>query len=132
MERQYCRITSFVFAAFTVYPVVTKLADHRLAHDWAHSALHLLSTLVAAYAGWHGPLVLARLYVAGIAIGYTALGVYGWFTDGLVLSTPVAIPLGPVDNVFHLLLGLPALAILILANSRARRRERPVPTVSAR
>jgi hypothetical protein len=132
MYRTYCRVAAVVFAVFTAYPVVTKALDHRLAEDWAHSALHLVSALVAAYAGWFGPPLVARLFVTAIAIGYTALGVFGWFTDGLFLGTAVAIPLGPVDNVFHLALGLPALAILILAGARSRRSPDPVPIADKR
>jgi hypothetical protein len=130
MYRTYCRVAAVVFAVFTAYPVITKSLDHRLAHDWAHSALHLVSALLAAYAGWFGPPVVARLFVTAIAIGYTALGVYGWFTDGLFLGTAVAIPLGPVDNVFHLALGLAALAILILAGARSRHQPDAVPAAS--
>jgi hypothetical protein len=125
----YCRIAAVVFAVFTIYPVVTKALDHRLAHDWAHSALHLVSALVAAYAAWFGPPVVARLFVAAIAIGYTALGVFGWFTDGLFLGTAVAIPLGPVD-VFHLALGLPALVILVVASAQSRCKPDAVPIAS--
>jgi hypothetical protein len=132
MDRMYCRIAAGVFAVFTIYPVVTTALDHRLAHDWAHSALHLVSALVAAYAAWFGPPVVARLFVAAIAIGYTALGVFGWFTDGLFLGTAVAIPLGPVDNIFHLALGLPALVILIVAGAQSRSKPDTVPIASKR
>jgi hypothetical protein len=132
MYRTYCRVAAVVFAVFTAYPVITKSLDHRLAHDWAHSALHLVSALVAAYAGWFGPPVVARLFVAAIAIGYTALGVFGWFTDGLFLGTAVAIPLGPVDNIFHLALGLPALVILIVASAQSRSKPDAVPIASKR
>jgi hypothetical protein len=37
------------------------------------------------------------------------------------LGTPFAIPLGVPDNVFHLLLGVPALAIVVLDARRALR-----------
>ena len=50
--RRYCRVATVVFLLFTVYPVVVKTIEHRLAHDWAHSALHLGSAAFAAYAGW--------------------------------------------------------------------------------
>ena len=53
---------------------------------------------------------------AGVHVGrgllYGALGIYGWFTDGLFLGTPFAVPLGAAESVFHLVLGVPALAIL--------------------
>jgi hypothetical protein len=120
-SRAYCRVATVVFLLFTVYPVVTKLAEHRLAHDWAHSALHLGSAAVAAYAGWlAGSATPATLFAWAVAIGYGILGVVGWFIDGLLLATPLAIPLGPVDNVFHLALGGAALAVV--ASGRIRRR----------
>jgi hypothetical protein len=122
--RRYCRVASVVFLLFTVYPVVTKLLEHRLAHDWAHSALHLASALLAAYAGWVGRPAIARLYVLGIGLAYTALFGYGLSSDGLFLGTIFAIPLGPVDNVFHLVLAVPALAIVV-ADVRRRRLVRP-------
>jgi hypothetical protein len=116
--RRYCKVATVVFLAFTVYPVFTKLAEHRLAHDWAHSVLHFLSALLAAYAGWIAPAVVARVYVIGIAVIYSALAVYGFVSDGLFLATPVAIPLGPVENAFHLALALPALAIAAVGAAR--------------
>jgi hypothetical protein len=94
---------------------------HRLAHDWAHSALHLGSAAIAAYAGWlAGSATPATLFAWAVAIGYGILGVVGWFIDGLLLATPVAIPLGPVDNVFHLALG--GAALVVVASGRIRRR----------
>jgi hypothetical protein len=118
MYRRYCKVATVVFLAFTVYPVFTKLVEHRLAHDWAHSLLHFLSALLAAYAGWYGSDLLARFYVLGVAVIYGILGTYGWFTDGFFLGTPVAIPLGPVENVFHLVLAMPAVLVLLTRGSR--------------
>jgi len=116
--RVYCRIAAVVFLLFTLYPLITKLLEHRLAHDWAHVVLHLISAAIGIYAGWFAKSdTLAALYTWTIAIVYTAAGVGGWFIDGLFLSTAVAIPLGPVDHSFHLLLGLTAVAVL-LVNSR--------------
>jgi hypothetical protein len=63
----------------------------------------------------------AKLFTWVIGLLYFALGVYGWFTPGLLLGTPFAIPLGVPDNVFHLLLGVPALAIVVLDVRRALR-----------
>jgi hypothetical protein len=122
MFRLYCRVAAFVFAAYTAYPVVTKLIEDRLAHDWVHSALHLVSALVAGYAGWLGPPLAARLYVIGIGAIYGVLGVFGWFVDGLFLdSRHLAIPLGPVENIFHLALAIPAVTIVAI-DAVARRR----------
>lgn len=113
-SRVYCRVAAMAFGLYTVYPVITKLAEHRLAHDWAHSALHLISALVAAYAGWLAASDLpARAFAWGIGAVYVILGVVGWFIDGLLLDTHLAIPLGPPDNIFHLLIGVPALIVAI-------------------
>ena len=120
--RQYCRIAAGVFVLITLYSVVTKLAQGRLAEDWLHSVLHLGSASLGAFAGWSGVgTVLARLFTWGIGLVYGALGVSGWFTAGLLLGTPFAIPLGPADNLFHLLLSLPALALVTFdVRGRAR------------
>jgi hypothetical protein len=119
--RTYCRVATVVFLLFTVYPVITKLAEHRLAHDWAHGALHLGSALVAAYAGWFARSdTLARLFTWAVALTYGVLGVVGWFIDGLLLSTVVAIPLAVVDNLFHLALAVGAVAVIV-RSGRTRR-----------
>ncbi len=120
--RLYCRIAAAAFVFFFVYPMTTKLLQGRLAEDWLHSVLHLCSALLGAYAGWYAPNVApAKLFTWAIGLLYFALGVYGWFTPGLLLGTPFAIPLGVPDNVFHLLLGVPVLAIVVLDVSRALR-----------
>jgi len=123
MYRRYCRTATLVFLAFTVYPVFVKLIGHRLAHDWAHSALHFASALLAAYAGWLASDLVARLFTVGVAVLYGILGVVGWFVQGFFLDAPFAIPLGPVDNVFHLLLAAGAFAAIALDRSR----EDPIP-----
>lgn len=113
--RVYCRVAAVVFLLFTIYPLITKVLEQRLAHDWAHGLLHLISAAIGIYAGWFAKSdVLAAIYTWIIAIGYTALGVGGWFIDGLFLGTPIAIPLGVVDHAFHLLLGLAAIAVLLV------------------
>ena len=70
---------------------------------------------MAAYAGWpaRSP-APARALTWAVGVGYLALGVCGWFTRGLLLGTPLAIPLGVPENLFHLLLSVPALAIVLL------------------
>ena len=133
--RLYCRIAAAAFVIFFVYPVTTKLLQGRLAEDWLHSVLHLCSALFGAYAGWYAPNVApAKLFAWAIGLLYFALGVYGWFTPGLLLGTPFAIPLGIADNVFHLLLSVPALAIVVLdvrsrslQSAKASRRRRTHP-----
>ena len=113
--RLYSRITTVAFIVFFVYPVTTKLLHERLAEDWLHSVLHLCSALFGTYAGWFAPNITpAKLLTWGIGLLYFALGVYGWFTPGLLLGTPFSIPLGPADNVFHFILSLPAVAITVL------------------
>jgi hypothetical protein len=109
----YCRITTMVFAINTIYPVSVKLAQERLADDWFHSFLHLISALFGAYAGWRATTLLpAKAFTWGIGGLYLGLGVYGWLAPGLFLNSPLAIPLGMEDNIFHLLLSVPALIII--------------------
>jgi hypothetical protein len=111
--RRYCQLAAVVFVVVTVYTVATKSIDGRLAHDWLHSVLHVGSATAAAYAGWGArgdrPAVLLTGFLAAVYLG---LGVFGWFVDGLLLGTPLAIPLGPADNVFHLLVGGAATVVL--------------------
>jgi hypothetical protein len=119
--RRYCQAAAVAFVLVTVYTVPTKHLQGRLEHDWAHSVLHLCSALLAAYAGWraHSP-APARALTWAIGVGYFALAVYGWFTPGLLLGTPLAIPLGVPENLFHLLVSVPALAIVLLDLRSAR------------
>ncbi len=110
--RRYSRMAALAFVLITVYTVPVKLVQGRLADDWLHSVLHLGSALLGAYAGWRSQDGLpARAFTWGLGLLYGALGIYGWFTDGLFLGTPFAVPLGVPENVFHLLLSVPALLI---------------------
>lgn len=113
--RRFCMTAAVAFALVTLYTVPTKLLQGRLGSDWAHSVLHVCSALLAAYAGWRArsPAV-ARAFTWAIGIGYLALAFYGWFVGGLLLGTPFAIPLGVPENVFHLLVSVPALVIVLL------------------
>lgn len=118
--RIYCRVAAVVFLLFTIYPFVTKILEHRLAHDWAHNVLHLISAVIGIYVGWFAKGdTLAAIFTWTVAITYGVLGVVGWFIDGLLLSMPAAIPLGPVDNIFHLLLGAGAITALLINRRRA-------------
>ncbi|HEX6036052.1 MAG TPA: hypothetical protein VFY83_16560 [Anaerolineales bacterium] len=111
----YCRIAAVIFIVNTLYPVMVKLFQHRLAHDWFHSFLHLLSALFGAYAGWRANSIsAAKAFTWSIGMLYMGLGMYGWFTPGLFLSSPLAIPLGIADNIFHPLLGVPAWTIIMI------------------
>jgi uncharacterized membrane protein YfcA len=127
MYRRYCKAAAVGFLLVTLYTVPSKYLQGRLGHDWAHSVLHLCTAVLAAYAGWlaRGP-VPARTFTWAVGIGYFALAGYGWFTEGLLLDTPFAIPLGVPENVFHLLVSVPALAIVLLElrSTRSRVRER--------
>ncbi len=119
--RRYCQAAAVAFVLVTLYTVPTKLLQGRLGHDWAHSVLHVGSAVLTGYAGWlaRSP-APARALTWAIGIGYFALGGYGWFTRGLLLGTPLAIPLGVPENLFHLLLSVPALAIVLLQLRSAR------------
>src|SRR6266511_2007087 len=64
---------------------------------------------------------ISALRTWAIAVIYGVLGVVGWFIDGLLLGTPVAIPLGPADNVFHLALAAGALVVAVLARGAPRK-----------
>jgi uncharacterized protein DUF4383 len=118
--RSYCRIATVVFIINTVYPLTTKLLQERLAEDWLHSVLHLCTALFGVYAAWYASnIVPAKVFTWGIGVLYSVLGLYGWFTPGFLLDTPFAIPLGVADNVFHLLLSVPALTITVLDMRRS-------------
>ena len=123
--RWYCRYVAVVFAGITAYTVVTKSLDGRLAGDWLHSVLHVASAAVAAYAGWAARRDLPSVvFTVLLATLYLGLGVLGWFVDGFFEGTPMAIPLGPADNVFHLLLGVAAVAVLVTTRLPAAARNR--------
>jgi hypothetical protein len=119
--RRYCKAAAVAFMLAVLITVPIKLLQSRLGHDWAHSALHLGSALLAAYAGWRAhSSAPARAFTWAVGVGYLALGVYGWFTPGLLLGTPLAIPLGVPENLFHLLLSVPAVAVVLLELRSAR------------
>ena len=81
---------------------------------------------IAGYAGWLArSLTPAILYTWFIAVFYTALSIVGWFIDGLLLDTHFAIPLGPVDNIFHLGVGSAALAAGLIARRSGTDRQSP-------
>lgn len=109
----FCRYAAVVFLTVTVYTLISKGLGESLHDDWAHSLLHVGSAVAAGYAGWAArsarPAVLFTTVLAAI---YVALGVVGWFIDGL-LNTPVAVPLGPADNLFHLVVGGAAFITLL-------------------
>jgi hypothetical protein len=112
--RRYVRLAAAAFVLITAYSVTSKLVQDRLAHDWVHSVLHVLSAAAAIYAGWLARSVQpARLLTLFIGVGYTLLGVLGWFTPGFFLHSAIALPLDTAANVFHLMLGVPALVVVV-------------------
>lgn len=112
--RLYCRIAAIAFMIITVYASAVNAVRHHQGHDWFHNVLHLMSAVCAAYAGWVAVgIVPARLFTWGIGLLYFVLGTYGWFTPGLLMNTPLAIPLSAGDNIVHLLLAVPALVIIV-------------------
>jgi hypothetical protein len=114
LYRRYCQTAAVIFILITIYTVVTKLLQGRLADDWVHSVLHLGSGLACIYAGWFAASPApAQGLTTAVGVLYFALGCYGWLRPGLLLETPFAIPLGVAENVFHFALSLPALAILL-------------------
>ena len=111
--RAYCRVAAAAGAVITIYALAVNRVRQHLAHDWFHSVLHLTSAALGAYAGWMAAdIILARVFTWTIGMLYLGLGIYGWFTPGLFMNFPVAIPLSAGDNVVHLLLSGPALVIV--------------------
>ena len=126
--RAYCRVAAVAFADITIYGLAVNIVRQHLPHDWFHSVLHLSSAAFAAYAGWMAAdVILARLFTQTIGILYLALGIDGWFTPGLFMNSPLAIPLSAGDNAVHLLLSGPALAIVIRDLVTRRSSGAPMP-----
>jgi hypothetical protein len=116
--RSYARGAAAAFALVAVYTLLRKAPNGELARDWMHTVLHVGTGSLAAYAGWiAGRAAAARALTIGLVVVYGALGVVGWFTDGLVMGSPLRIPLETADNVFHLLLALAAAFTVALAAS---------------
>ncbi len=119
--RLYSRAAAVAFVLVAVYTVALKAPSGELSDDWAHTVLHVATGIVAAFAGWGARSALpARAFAAAIAVGYGALGVGGWFIDGLLLEREARIPLGVGDNVFHLLLAVGAV-VAVASVLRGRR-----------
>lgn len=71
-----------------------------------HSALHVVTGLLAlAVLGWGGPRE-RWIYAAGFGLGYTALAL-----SGLVSGHDHGLGLQPFDHPFHLLVGVPGLVV---------------------
>jgi hypothetical protein len=109
----YCRVAAIVFAIITIYVLTANTVRQHLAHDWFHSVLPVTSAVLGAYAALKVTDVIpAKVFTWSIGVLYLGLGTYGWFTPGLFMNSPLAIPLSAGDNIVHLLRSGPALAIV--------------------
>ena len=116
---RFCRGAALAFALVALYTVVMKAPSGDIERDWLHTLLHVVTGATAAYAGWIAT-DAARWFTLAILVAYGALGVGGWFTDGLFLESAARIPLDVADNVFHLLLAGASGAVLARRAARAR------------
>jgi hypothetical protein len=116
---RFCRIAAVVFGLVAAYTLVVKVPEGGMAHDWAHTALHIVTGALAVYLGWFRlGYMTQRAFTIGVVAVYGLLGVVGWFIDGIALHTTFAIPLAAADNVFHLALALLGLAFIIVTGRR--------------
>lgn len=130
LARTFVKVVAALFVLNTIYPTVVKGIEGRLAGDWLHGVLHLVTAVIAAYVGWRASDQRAPgMFALGLGLAYPALGVHGLLRPGLFLGTPFAIPLHTADNVFHLLVGIPAL-IVGLVDRKARMEQIRGPSVS--
>lgn len=105
--RLHARGAAVAFVVVVLYTVVANGPSGELAQDWMHTTLHVATALAAAYAGWIAPSSTpAKAFTVGLTVAYGAIGLFGWFTDGLLMRSAFQIPLGPADNVFHLVLAV--------------------------
>jgi hypothetical protein len=114
--RWYARGAAAAFSLVVVYTVLKKMPSGEFARDWMHTVLHVATASVAVYAGWisRRP-TAAKSFTAAIAVVYGTLGIFGWFTDGLLMDSTFRIPLDIGANVFHLALGVAAAFTLAAA-----------------
>jgi hypothetical protein len=120
---RFCRAAAFAFTLVAVYTLVLKGSSGAIERDWMHTALHIVTGAVAAYAGWiSADIAAGRLFTIAILIAYGLLGVVGWFIDGLFLDSRIRIPLGAADNVFHVLLAAAAASVILRARGSGARR----------
>ena len=112
--RTYARVAAAAFFLVAVYTLAVKLPAGEFDGDWLHTVLHLASGAVAVYVGWIARGAAgASAFTLALAVVYGALGLGGWFVDGLLMDTTFRIPLAPADNVFHLLLAAGAAATAV-------------------
>ena len=118
--RTYCRVAAAAFVLVVVYTALAKLAEGELGGDWMHTALHLATGAAAVHAGWLAArAVVAKAFTLALGAAYGALGVVGWFGDGLLMGSTFRIPLGAADNLFHLLLAVGAVVTALAVRRSA-------------
>jgi hypothetical protein len=121
--RSYARLAAAAFALVVLYTLAVKVPGGELARDWTHTALHVVTGCVAAYVGWIPERATpAKALTGALALGYGTLGLFGWFTEGVLMGSPFRIPLEAPDNVFHLVLGSAAVLTVAVASVPAGRR----------
>ena len=121
--RSFARAAALAFAAVAAYTLGVKLPVGELSRDWAHTALHVATGFMAAYAGrGAADARAARGFTLALVTVYGAPGVAGWFVDGLLTSTVLRIPLGAADHVFHLLLAVGGAATIASGERLSYRR----------
>lgn len=114
--RAYARAAAAAFALVVLYTLVAKLPGGEMARDWTHTVLHVATGCVAIYAGWIAERAWpAKLFTGAIAVGYGTLGIFGSFSDGLLMGSPLRIPLEAADNIFHVVLGAAAALTVAVA-----------------
>lgn len=117
--RRFARLACAVFLLVAAYTIAVKLPAGELYGDWLHTVLHLATAMVAlAVSRARVRPMWPRAFTWGLLAVYGVLGALGWFVDGLVMHTPLRVPLASADNVFHLLLAAGALVTVLLASRR--------------
>ena len=107
--RLYARVAAAAFFLVAAYTLLVKAPGGELERDWVHTALHGATGALAVYGGWFARGEgLAKALTAAVGLGYGALGVIGWFVDGLFMQSTVRVPLDAAENVFHLVLSIGA------------------------
>lgn len=115
----FCRVAAVVFAAVSLYTVVIKLPSGEFGNDWAHTAFHVVTAVVAFFLGWIKPnQAAARAFTWGVAVLYGILGIVGWFMEGIAMGEAYRIPLSTADNIFHVALSLAGFGFIFQAHRR--------------
>jgi hypothetical protein len=130
LYRVYARGAAAAFLLVVLYTVLRKVPDGEFARDWTHTALHVVTAVFALHAGWLADDARpARALTAALALTYGALGVGGWFTDGLFMGSVFRIPLQSADNIFHLAFAIAATVTVVMTRFEVHRRGLATSTV---